>query len=653
MSLVHRLAFASALFLAGSATFAAERPWLEIRSAHFTVITNGGEGSARDVAWQFEQMRAALQKLWPWARLTAGKPVLVFAAKDEATLKTLAPWYWEQKRDLRPVSVTVEGADRHYLTLRMDAESSDDVRVNPYFNAYRAYVHIVLDSSFERDLPMWLRGGTAELLGNTRVRDKDIFVGRLIPWHIEKLQQRAILPLRTLFEAERGSPYDIEEEKSRLFDAQSWALLHYLMFGEDGANLPKLNRCITLLAEGRDQAVALGEAFGDFAGLQKGLDSYVRQKALLYNRVDIDVDVRRERFPSRPLPTAESAALRAALHVAMRRPSEAQALVQEAKAADPVLPAAYDAAGLLEDSRDDGDKARAAYAKAAELGSTSFYTWYRSAQLAFRANTDPETNARIAKSLERTVELNPEYAAGYSYLAEVKSGLGQAEAALGLARRAISLEPGGYYHRLALARVLWALPKRDEALAEAERGLALARTDRQRASAREMVEFLRKAPARTTSSGTDTAGLMTACMGGDASACVKLAPEMERACGGGDARACLALGSLYEGGSGVASDRARAATLYRQSCEGGEKSGCARLAWLQARGEGMPKDEVKAAATLGGLCDEGFLRACTQLAVLHAGKPTKKDLARAKELLQKSCDGGEQDACSLLRSMPR
>ena len=43
-------------------------------------------------------MRAALQKLWPWAKLTTGKPVLVLGARDEATLKRLLPQYFEKGR---------------------------------------------------------------------------------------------------------------------------------------------------------------------------------------------------------------------------------------------------------------------------------------------------------------------------------------------------------------------------------------------------------------------------------------------------------------------------------------------------------------------------------------------------------------------------
>ena len=70
--------------------------------------------------------------------------------------------------------------------------------------------------------------------------------------------------------------------------------------------------------------------------------------------------------------------------------------------------------------------------------------------------------------------------------------LNQTDAALELARRAVSLEPGASYHRVTLARVLSSLSKRDEALKEAERALALARDAAERQRAENMVEYLKR-----------------------------------------------------------------------------------------------------------------------------------------------------------------
>src|SRR5262249_8846949 len=192
-----RLAPACVVVCAAMAAFAqpaapvlaASKTWVEVKSPNFTVVSDAGEGSARTVAWQFEQARAAFTRLWAWARVRGGKPFLVFAARDEASLKTLAPRYWEDKAAVKPGSGAVTGSAAHYLTLRIDDRSDDDVRATPYFDVYRAYATILLSSAFERPLPSWLEVGLSELYGNTRVRENQVAVGMLVPWHVRTLQE--------------------------------------------------------------------------------------------------------------------------------------------------------------------------------------------------------------------------------------------------------------------------------------------------------------------------------------------------------------------------------------------------------------------------------------------------------------------------------
>jgi hypothetical protein len=51
----------------------------------------------------------------------------------------------------------------------------------------------------------------------------------------------------------------------------------------------------------------------------------------------------------------------------------------------------------------------------------------------------------------------------------------------------------------------------------------------------------------------------------------------QQACDGGDAEACYLLGRMYEIGTGVAEDEARALRLYQRGCEGGSEPACDRL----------------------------------------------------------------------------
>ncbi len=150
------LALTVSAVLLASGLGAAPPPWVEVKSAHFTVITNSGDKAGRRTAWQFEQIRAALVQLWPWAKAETGRPFLVFAVRDEATLKTLGPQYWEGKR-FRPISFWAGGRDRQFAALRTDVREPDDVAANPYQKAYWSYVAAV----FYRSFPRQIRSGTA------------------------------------------------------------------------------------------------------------------------------------------------------------------------------------------------------------------------------------------------------------------------------------------------------------------------------------------------------------------------------------------------------------------------------------------------------------------------------------------------------------
>lgn len=86
---------------------AADR-WIEV---------NASEGSTTRLGWQLEQVRSALAALWPWAKLDLNQPLVVFASRDESSMKALAPAYWQRKGGVRPASVGVGGVDQNHVNV--------------------------------------------------------------------------------------------------------------------------------------------------------------------------------------------------------------------------------------------------------------------------------------------------------------------------------------------------------------------------------------------------------------------------------------------------------------------------------------------------------------------------------------------------------
>ena len=491
MRVIRRAGPAAALILCSLPLHGGEAPWLEVKSAHFTVVTNSGEKSGRRMAWRFEQVRAVYQQLWPWANLGFGRPVVVLAVRDENSLKALAPEYWERK-GYRPTSVFVSGQDRHYAALRTDLGDPSDNGVNPHFSVFSSYAFLVIDSNFPNDTPQWFKRGLAEFLANTVVRDKEVHYGRSIQGNISLLREGAFIPMGTLVTVAGDSPYLTRESESQFFDAQSWALVHFLMFGDKGAHAPKINRFAQLLREERGADAALREALGDPSAYGPALKSYVDGAIFAYQRIPIAVQVKEEGFAARPLGPAETAAVQASFHAAMGRPVEARALVEQSRKADARLPGPWEAEARLLDRENKRDEAKAAYAKAVELGSDSFHAHYRLAHLLWTPGLDRAGYTALAGHLEKSVQLNPEYANAQSLLAQAKGELGLVDEGLALARKAVALEPNEPYHRLVLARLLWDQRQPDQAKVEAQGALRRARSDDERREARELLAFLEK-----------------------------------------------------------------------------------------------------------------------------------------------------------------
>jgi TPR repeat protein len=617
----------------GSAT--AADTWLEMQSPHFKAVSNGGGGATRSVLWQFEQIRSAMAALWPWMKTDLPKPVLVIGAKDEATMRLLAPEYWERRGSLHPVSVSVTGPDQHYMLIRTDQRGDDTITLNPYISAYFSYAGLILHSSFERDLPLWFSIGLAGVVSNTIVRDKFILLGPPIPWHLETLRTQSRLSLRQLIGVTRTSPQYRQANGRDQFDPQAWAFVHFLMFGDKGIHRSAINRFSNLLSSGKDAETAFTEAFGRVEDLESPFVAYINNSIYSYSRVNLDAAVAPEKFGSRPLTVADAAASRAAFHVAMHRPTEARALIDEARKADANNVAAFVSDGLLLDTTDKDAEAQAAFAKAAEMGTTNAYAHYRAAMLKWPAGPQPdqETLKQMETGLARAVTLNPSFAAAHASLAEVRAALGRPAAeVMPSILRAVELEPSSSWYRLTAARVLWRFNNLADARKAAQLAVTLADTDQERAAAQRFLSTIPAdkpaAPASTPSAAgggsanppahpaPDPNALMASCQNNDQAACAQLAPLAEKRCAEGEKRACLV------------------------------------TAMLQFRGSGVPKDESRALLSLEQLCDGGLLESCTQWAVLLASRQ-KPDIAKARQLLTKSCDGGLSQACEMLKSLPK
>lgn len=470
---------------------AAADTWVEVRSPHFVVISNAGEKRARNTAWQFEQVQALLRRLWPWATGSFDRPLLVYAVKDERSMRTLAPEYWERRGGVRPTSVFVTAPDAHYISLRTDVKI-DGIDTNPYRSSYWSYVALTLTSSIPHELPLWYYRGLAEVFSNTLIRDKDVQIGRILPWHLERLRERVPLKLDELLGATRQSPHMTDGDRMAHFDASAWALMHYLTFGNEGKNLALLNDLSAAVGGGANATDALAKAFGGLPAVSSGYNRYVSKMVYMFNQVKLDVSVDLAAFAARTLSAPDADVALARYYSATGRPVEARARVAAALQASPQNGAAYEVEGVLLDREDKVAEALAAYSRAAEMGGGSYYGEVRYAQLSWPMAPDTkEPFPKMEKSLRRAIELRPTFAQAYALLANVLLELDRAPEGLPVAQRAVALDAYESYHQLTLARVLHRTGKAAEAMAPAKHAHALAKSAFDKNAAEQFMTFLR------------------------------------------------------------------------------------------------------------------------------------------------------------------
>jgi hypothetical protein len=84
-------------------------PWTEIRTAHFIVVSDGGEKTARRFANQFEILLRVFQSTLPKARTTNGLPIRLIVARDGQSFARVVPEFPFSKTREQPAGAFVAG----------------------------------------------------------------------------------------------------------------------------------------------------------------------------------------------------------------------------------------------------------------------------------------------------------------------------------------------------------------------------------------------------------------------------------------------------------------------------------------------------------------------------------------------------------------
>ncbi len=414
------------LILLPSATVfpATNEKWLKVQTRHFTVLTPGSEAIARKWAIELEQFVVGLQAIIPVPdeRL---RPVTVVLFRTDKALRPFKPLEKGKPMDIAGFFAQLQ--DNHAIALALDY-SPEEIRAIIYHEAVHWYT-----SASEKPLPLWLDEGLAEVYA-TFQRDEDgrYSFGRAVKTHLAFVQYTKLMPLDKLTLITRGSLEYNEGSRATQFYAESWAFVHYLLFGRDTPGMASITRYLEAAETARSSADAFQKAFGvDYQEMQRRLEKYLSGGVYLIHHFQLTELDQTRMLAAKPASDADVELAFGVLLEGSRGGPTPESVQHMRRAADlaPNDPAVWQALGEAELAAKDEDAAAKHFGRAVDLGSSSYFAHYGLGMTRLRAAQgvgalfDESEAAKAAVNFRRSIELNPRFISSYEGLASLLSAL--------------------------------------------------------------------------------------------------------------------------------------------------------------------------------------------------------------------------------------
>jgi hypothetical protein len=222
------------LLLSLFAQAANEPQWMELRSAHYIVVTDAGERRGRDIALRFEQMRTVFAGLLTKERLNESRPLTILAFADDKSYYQLAPLSGGQP--IAAPGFFLSGHDQDFIVLNM-------TETDPWRAVARDFAHRLLTFNYP-PAQAWFDDGLLDYFTSIRIDGRQVEIGgnpdlqaatspggqanQPAKSFTELLQTQDWMPLPDLF-AVKHDPAKVDAANNPIYRAESWIVMHYLL----------------------------------------------------------------------------------------------------------------------------------------------------------------------------------------------------------------------------------------------------------------------------------------------------------------------------------------------------------------------------------------------------------------------------------------
>ena len=398
----------------------AKDKWINLTTKNFNIISNADEGGTRRLALKLEQFHFVFSKLFnlPLER-DVQTTVMVF--KHDGSFRPYKPLYNGKPSNI--AGYFQGGEDENLIAVDVSAHQQE-----PMSLIYHEYTHL-LTSVTPRQWPVWLKEGLAELYSSFDVEGKKVTLGAPKSRHVMLLRDKTFIPLQDLLNVRHGSPIYNERDKQGIFYAESWALCHYLMFGDKNVRQPQMAEYAALINRGVSEDRAFAQAFKiSPAEMEKQIRSYVGRNTYTINVYTLETTEGEKEISLRTISEGEAQFYLGNLLARTQRLDEAEVLFKQAVALEPELPRPYEGLGFVAMRRNNFNESLEHFKQAATRGSKNHLAHYYYAEALRRQTAGgiaPAAAQTIAEELRTSIKLKPGFAYSHAALGFLSLVTGQ------------------------------------------------------------------------------------------------------------------------------------------------------------------------------------------------------------------------------------
>jgi tetratricopeptide (TPR) repeat protein len=429
--------------------------WIEVRTDHFSFFSNAGKGATRRVAVDLEELRAVLADLTDY-ELQSPIPTLIYVFRHDRSFEPYKILYQGKAAAISGYFMARE--DANYIAI--SADSRDASRI-----VFHEYVHYVSANNLGY-LPTWFSEGLAEFYSSFKVVDDTVYIGLPIRHHLALLRGSIPIPLDQLLAVDQGSPLYNEKDRKGEFYAESWALVHYLLLGNEERR-QQLSRFLDLIQDGTPEGAAFTAAFGtDSETLAREVRGHLRGPRFRFAQATAEIDVETS-LSVRQMSYSEVLYRLGDLLASQDRERQERTAYFEASIdADPDNGLALSALAVERERRADWASAKDLYRRALLASPDDPTVLFRWGEFLSRRGDD---HRDAVTALTRSTQLDPSFAPAWAALAAIYSVAGiDSPEALAAAETAHRLLPTNDEVAHDLLRMLLRSDQRDRAVKLAE-----------------------------------------------------------------------------------------------------------------------------------------------------------------------------------------